>query len=121
MTNEKYPDLKDEITAWRKAGAHLPPVMRDFHSQKDIFYAMHKMTGWNEDTSEGYNPARDINTVTGHIYALDCFLWFMARHGYTLQRSRKDLPFSDLKKTVDAYKKERLQQMSEIMRAGKDE
>ena len=30
------------------------------------------------------------------IYVIDTFLWFMARRGYTMQRSRVNLPFRDL-------------------------
>ena len=39
-----------------------------------------------------------------HIYTIDVFLWFMAMHGYTLQRSRARVDFEDLAAKVAALK-----------------
>lgn len=71
---------------------YLPEVMRDFHDAKEIFKTMHHVSGWNE--KEGW--ARDISWMDGQIYVVDLFLHFMARHGYTLQRSRAKVEFHDL-------------------------
>jgi hypothetical protein len=95
--------IDSKVEQWRKDGRHLPRFMRDFHDQKDIFKAMHSMTA-----VEKHEYAKDVSWVVGQCYVIDIFLWFMARHGYTLQRTPKKLPFEDLyentKATNDADK-----------------
>jgi len=81
----------DETTAWLESSAHLPPPLRDFHDQKDLFKAMHEIINL-----QGNDIARKVDWVTGQCYVIDVFLWFMARRGYTLQRSRARVPFRDL-------------------------
>jgi len=61
---------------------HLPDFLRDFHSQKDIFKTIHWLYS-------GKDHAKEISWIDGHCYTIDWFLWFMAKHGYTLQKSRK--------------------------------
>lgn len=85
----------DKLSDWLTSGEYLPHFMRNFHDQKDVFKAMHN-TIHNAD--ENGNP-RD-----GHIYVVDTFLWYMARCGYTLQKSRKDLPFKDMQEDIDRNK-----------------
>ena len=84
----------DVVKEWLKRGSYLPPVLRDFHDQKDVFRTMHVFQG---EPPEG--ETRPDWTI-GQIYVIDCFLWFMARRGYTLQRSRAQLPFRDLEADV---------------------
>lgn len=87
----------DKLSEWLTSGEYLPHFMRDFHDQKDVFKAMHN-TIHNAD--ENGNP-RD-----GHIYVVDTFLWYMARCGYTLQKSRKDVQFKDIDDDIARYKSE---------------
>lgn len=85
--------MNEEIRQWRAEGKHLPPFMRDFHDQKDLFKTIH----------ERYIERPDgANWVQAHCYTIDFFLWFMSQHGYTLQKSRTRLPFDDLHATVEA-------------------
>jgi len=65
----------------------LPEILRDFHDQKDIFKGMHREYEGSESLS--------IPWITGHIYTIDCFLWFMASRGYPLQKTRKKLKFRE--------------------------
>jgi hypothetical protein len=81
-----------ELKQFLSDGRYLPEVMRDFHDAKEIFKTMHHVSGWNEE--EGW--ARNISWMDGQIYVIDLFLHFMARHGYTLQRSRAKLEFHSL-------------------------
>lgn len=81
----------EQTTEWLKSLAYLPPPLRDFHDQKDIFKAMHEIIN-----VQGHEFARSVDWVTGQCYVIDIFLWFMARRGYTLQRSRAKVPFRDL-------------------------
>jgi len=103
-------EMDDGLKQWRKDGKHLPYVLRDFHGQKDIFRAMHEMT--EVDKNE---YAKDISWVSGHCYVIDCFLWFMARHGYTLQRSRARIKFEDLGGNVEACNRHRQKMMGEAI------
>lgn len=105
--------LSNEVQAWREAGKHLPDILSDFHDQKDLFATMHWMMGPPEDGCLVRTP----NEVEGHCYVVDRFLWFMARHGYTLQRSRTRLNFDDLQSNVDAMRAKRLQDFASIMGA----
>lgn len=87
----------DKLSEWLVSGDYLPLFMRDFHDQKDVFKAMHNTI---RNANDNGNP-RD-----GHIYVVDTFLWYMARCGYTLQRSRKDVQFKDMQDDIDRYKNE---------------
>lgn len=87
----------EELSKWLSSGEYLPSFMRDFHDQKDVFKAMHNTI---TNANDNGNP-RD-----GHIYVVDTFLWYMARCGYTLQKSRKDLPFKDMQEDIERYKSE---------------
>lgn len=98
--------MADALTDWMKAGKYLPDVLRDFHDQKDVFKAIHetqKPPSLDAATAEHYS----LSFVTGQCYVIDRFLWFMARRGYTLQRSRAKLPFRDLHADVSAAKEKR--------------
>lgn len=89
-------DDPKEIDKWLKSGKYLPKILRDFHDQKDIFKAIHCAVIESEN-----NTIRRPTWTEGHCYVIDVFLWFMARRGYTLQRSRQNLPFRDLAKDID--------------------
>lgn len=87
--------MGDATTAWLKSGEYLPEFMRDFHDQKDVFKAMDEVMARSVERNGG-TYMRDLNWTDAHVYTVDIFLWMMARHGYTLQRSRKRVTFSDL-------------------------
>lgn len=93
----------DETTAWLKSLQYLPPPLRDFHDQKEVFKAMHQIIN-----VDGHEYARSVDWVTGQCYVIDIFLWFMARRGYTLQRSRASVPFRDLHEDLAEARKSRL-------------
>lgn len=83
-----------------KAGNYLPDILRDFHDQKAVFKAMHDLQ--KPEPSNAITGHGSLDFVTGQCYVIDRFLWFMARRGYTLQRSRARLPFRDLQTDVKA-------------------
>lgn len=82
-------DMQD-IHKWLESGHHLPEFLRDFHDQKDFFKAMHYL--YQDNPSADRVP----NWVDGQIYTIDWFLWMMASRGYTLQKTRKKLDFSEM-------------------------
>jgi len=87
----------DPLFDWLSSGEYMPEFLRDFHSQKDLFKAMHN-TITNADENGNWRQ--------GHIYVVDTFLWYMARCGYTLQRSRKQVPFRSMDDDIERYKNE---------------
>lgn len=97
------------IEAWLKSGAYLPPMMRDFHDQKDVFKALY-------DTIVIPEQLKHISWVDAHIFTIDIFLWWMARRGYTLQKCRADQPFVDFDKTVADAKERRDAMYTEQMK-----
>lgn len=98
----------DRLSQWLTSGEYLPSFMRDFHDQKDVFKAMHNTI---TNANDNGNP-RD-----GHIYVVDTFLWYMARCGYTLQKSRKDVPFKDMQDDIDRYKSEMTEAFAKTLSA----
>jgi hypothetical protein len=83
-----------------KSGRYLPKAFRDFHAQKDVFKTM-----WSRISFEDApDDVKAMSWVTAHVLVIDYFLWFMAKRGWTLQRSRVRLPFLDLDEEVKARK-----------------
>lgn len=100
-----------KVQAWRKAARYLPRFMRDFHDQKDLFKALHETID-----VEANDYTRPVTWVSGQCYVIDIFLWFMAQHGYTLQRSPQKLPFTDIQETISTAKAKRDAQHAAILR-----
>lgn len=87
--------MDQEFQVWRKEGKHLPDFLKDFHDQKDFFRLLHECLKIEE-----HEIAKDINWVEGHAYTIDCLLYFLAKFGYTLQKSRARQNFEDLGETI---------------------
>lgn len=88
--------------AWMKSGNYLPPILRDFHDQKDLFKAMHQIVAVDK-----HEYCKEVGWVAGQCYVIDIFLWFMARRGYTLQRTRQRFEFNDLDAEIKTAKEVR--------------
>ena len=101
------------LSQWRKDGGHLPDILKDFHDQKDVFKAMHAMYEGKPKANERFE---EISWVSGQCYVIDWFLWFMAMHGYTLQRSRAKVEFKSLDETIDADRKKMESIIGEMMK-----
>lgn len=84
-----------KLEQWLNDGKHLPDFMRDFHDQKEVFKVMHAV----QDVPEGFGPS--VSWRDGHIYVIDRFLWYMARRGYALQKSRAKQEFLPFAKWAD--------------------
>lgn len=89
MTLQEYMD----------SGNYLPDVMRDFHDAKDLFKTIHQTIN-----IEGHEYAKDISWVDGQCYVIDIFLWYMARRGYKLQKSRSKVDFRSLENDLEEKK-----------------
>jgi hypothetical protein len=64
---------------------NLPEFLKDFHDQKDFFKSIFNQY----KDSNAKETLQNINRVDAHIFTIDVFLWWMGRHGYKLQKSRK--------------------------------
>ncbi|EFH1106887.1 hypothetical protein F6191_19665 [Escherichia coli] len=94
------------LIEWLQSGEYLPGFLRDFHDQKDVFKAMHDTIG---------NANENGNARDGHIYVIDTFLWYMARCGYTLQKSRKNVEFKDMQDDIERSKEWRREAFSRVI------
>lgn len=101
-----------KLQQWLDSAKYLPEPLRDFHDQKDIFKAMHEIID-----VQGHEYAKSVSWRDGQCYVIDIFLWFMARRGYTLQRSRQKLPFRDLEADVAAAGEKRHAHMNQTLNA----
>lgn len=73
--------------SWLESGKHLPVFLRDFHDAKLFFRMFHsKLRKAMVDSN-----LEKITWVDSHIFIIDFFLWFMAKRGYTLQKTHKKL------------------------------
>jgi hypothetical protein len=95
-------------SAWLKDQKYLPRFMRDFHDQKGVFKWI-----WRQiEKQKAADPSishclGDTNWIAAHVFVIDYFLWYMARHGYTLQPMRKhDWPVADWDRTIADMKNE---------------
>lgn len=89
------------IETWLASARYLPEPLRDFHDAKSVFKTIHARI---KDDPQAL--IKRPSWVEGQCYVIDTFLWFMARRGYTLQRSRAKLHFRDLAadiEEVEAY------------------
>ena len=96
-----------KVQEWLESGEYLPSFLRDFHDQKDLFKYLDEVRERSVKKNGGSYMA-SLTFSDAQIYTIDIFLWVMARHGYTLQRSRKGLCFSDLDDTIAQSNKSRL-------------
>lgn len=87
---------------WLKSGRYLPPPLRDFHDQKDVFRAIDQTISTNPD-----DLIKRPSWIEAQCYVIDVFLWYMARRGYTLQRARRKGLYRDLGDDVRACKEAR--------------
>lgn len=100
--------VPESVKRGLRNGKYLPKKLRDFHDQKDLFKAIH---GTFEQS-----PGHEVNWIDGHVYTVDVFLWVMAAHGYTLQKSRGvSAPTLDLDAFVQGYRDEQNRRFAEFL------
>ena len=107
---------KTSLDSWLDSGEYLPEPLRDFHDQKDIFKAMHKIISEPDDVM-----FKRPSWVDGQVYVIDTFLWFMARRGYTLQRSRKNIEFRDLNADIQRMSDKRDKSFIALFKQGMED
>ncbi len=80
---------------------YLPPELRDFHDQKDLF----KLIGNRDVKVHEHGTPEIINWRQGMIYAIDHFLHFMAVHGYELRKVKGKIPRKNLQDAIEESQK----------------
>lgn len=111
--------LEPETQAWRKSGEYLPEFMRDFHDQKDLFKALQDVVE-RSNAKNGEHRSLNGTWTDYHIYSVDIFLWIMAGHGYTLQRTRKRLTFASIYDFVSESRKRGQAAMAAVLFPNKE-
>lgn len=101
------------LREWLDSAMYLPPFIRDFHDQKELFKRIDQLK------SSG-NMFEKPNWVTAQIYVIDFFLFFMARHGYTLQKSKAKIDFESLDKTMHDFRDEKFGYLKQIIASKED-
>lgn len=104
---------------WIEDQEYLPPALRDFHDQKDVFKSMVPMIH-NYNKSQDSQICRSVCEVKNwtdlHCWTIDVVLRFFAIRGYTLQPMPKHLREKrgclDLSETVADHKKEMISLMT---------
>lgn len=88
----------DELKKYLASGEFLPEFLEDFQDQKTLFKRLDRLVQARDDMY-----TRDISWMSGQVYTVDVFLLFMAKHGYTLQKSQKKLPFLDIHEDLEKF------------------
>lgn len=109
--------MKTTLDEWIRTGTYLPKPLRDFHDQKDVFKRVDEIIFQRQQAEPKAYLLKHLPGWThAHVYVVDFFLWYMARCGWTLQRSRMPLEFVDLDVDIAAHRERYLQQMQEAER-----
>jgi hypothetical protein len=108
-----------DLARWMEDAKYLPPFMRDFHEQKRLFKRIGEVVENSKKKKGdfGFLNEQLPNWSIAHIYTVDFFLWFMARRGYTLQKSRKRLPYIDLEEDLRAFDKRQMEAFGQFLEA----
>ena len=101
-----------KVDTFLQSGKYLPKFLRDFHRQKEVFKSMHEIV-----QERPTDMVKRPTWIEGQCYVIDVFLWFMARRGYTLQRTRvKCEDFRDLDSDVAAVTKRHEEQFAQMLK-----
>lgn len=103
--------MNQDLKGYVDSGKHLPEFMRDFHDQKTLFKRLDEFV---KNGNKKY--VEEIGFAQAQIYTIDIFLWFMACHGYTLQKSRKQVPFYDIYHDLSEFEKRMREEHAEFLK-----
>ena len=79
-----------EIDIYRNHLLFLPDFMNNFDKFKYVFRDLHR----HDDNIKKYGSTlAEVNDRVGTIFIIDFVLWFCAKYGYKLQKSKKRLEF----------------------------
>jgi hypothetical protein len=116
LSENEIKENQREFFKWLERSEHLPPFLREFHDQKDVFKLIASRMHQDEDSDSMRDP---ISWVDAHIYTIDNFLRTMAEFGYTLQRSKKPIVFNDVQEMIREQKKADSQRFATMLNSNK--
>lgn len=90
---------------------YLPDFIKDFDDQKVLFKRLDRLVQARNDVY-----TKDVNWIAGQVYTIDVFLWFMAKHGYTLQKNRRKIEFENIYDDLDAFENELNEQHANFLK-----
>jgi len=94
-----------KLQQWLESRKYLPMFLRDHDAQKELFKCIHSTVDIKKSV-----PI-PIDWINAQCYVIDVFLWYMAKRGYTLQRTQnKNIEFYDLQKDLDFFYQNQLAQ-----------
>lgn len=108
--------MDNELKKFLDSGEYLPDFMVDFHDQKNLFKRLDEIVSNRKD---GYT--KDVNWTSAQVYTVDIFLWYMAAHGYKLQKSRKKVSFYDVNYDLNEFDKKQRELNANILKNILDE
>ncbi len=100
-----------KLKEYLSSGEYLPNFIMDFHDQKTLFKRLDEI---NKNRKSDYT--KNVDWVSAQVYTVDIFLWFMACHGYTLQKSRKKVPFYDIDHDLSEFEKQQREASSVMLK-----
>ena len=103
--------LDANLKAFLDSGKYLPNFMEDFHDQKTLFKRLNEIV---EKRNDLYT--KEVNWTSAQVYTVDIFLWFMAAHGYTLQKSRKKVPFYNIDNDLSEFERKRREESASVFK-----
>jgi hypothetical protein len=89
--------LRDKLKNFLDEGLYLPAPIRDDEERMTLINRIKSMIPPEDAELIDLTP-NDI-----HRLIVNKFLWFMAAHGYTLQKTRMKAPFYDLDMTMREF------------------
>lgn len=95
------------------SGEYLPDFIEDFHDQKNLFKRLDRIVQARKNDMY----TKDVNWMAGQVYTVDIFLWFMAKHGYTLQKSRKRVSFHDINTEMSDFENGQMEQRADFLKS----
>jgi hypothetical protein len=98
---------------WLSQGRYLPRFLRDFHDQKDVFKWIWRAVDKRRSTDP--TTCASMTWIDAHVFTIDFFLWFMARHGWTLQRARNGYQHASWAATIAEMKDEEASQFRKYL------
>lgn len=90
-------EMKIDLKRYLAEGSYLPNPIKDFHDCKVVFKMIGELL---QSLPQSSLLLENMNWSTAHVYTVDVFLWYLAKHGYTLQMSRKKIDFSCINSEV---------------------
>lgn len=101
-----------ELNSFLASQKWLPHNLRDFHDQKDVFKTLHD---WMASRASKDSSYKMPNWVEGQIYVIDQFLYFMACHGFILQKSRSNVEFCSLDESIKKLREKESEQLKSFL------